>query len=308
MRVLVMGWFSTDDGEITAGDMLACATVRGWLAAAGVPHDVAAIPGFRSDGDVGAEHADPARYSHVLFVCGPVASPKITRLLERFGHCRRIAVGVSMTPGAGGSFDDVLPRDDGAVARPDLSLDAPPAATAVVGVTFGHPQPEYGDRGRHDLAHGLVRDLMRQTRAAPLELDTRLDARDALSCGTAERFTSLIARVDAVVTTRLHGLVLALRAGVPALALDPIAGGAKVAAQAAALAWPAARTVDETDVTGLAGLLDWCLTAEARTRATDCAQAGRGHLRQTHAELLKLLGAPRVDPVADGAASEPGAP
>jgi UDP:flavonoid glycosyltransferase YjiC (YdhE family) len=132
---------------------------------------------------------------------------------------------------------------------------------------------------------------MRQTRAAPLELDTRLDARDALACRTAERFTSLIARVDAVVTTRLHGLVLALHAGVPAVALDPIAGGAKVAAQAAALGWPAARTVDEADLPGLAGLLDWCLTDEARARAADCAQGGRRGVRQTHAELLELLGA-----------------
>jgi hypothetical protein len=117
MRVLVTGWFSIDDGEITAGDMLACETVRGWLAAAGVPHDVAVIAEFRGDGDVGAQQVDPARYSHVLFVCGPVASPKIARLLKRFEDCRRIAVGVSMTPGGGHSFDALLPRDDGALAR-----------------------------------------------------------------------------------------------------------------------------------------------------------------------------------------------
>jgi hypothetical protein len=291
MRVLVAGWFSMHDGEITAGDMLACETVRGWLAAAGVAHDVAAIDGFRADGDVSAGHVDPARYSHVLFVCGPVASPKVARLLEPFDHCRRIAVGVSLTAAWGRCFDDVLPRDGGGAARPDLSLAAPPAATAVVGVTLSHPQPEYGDCCRHDLAHGLIRDLMRQTAAAPLELDTRLDARDALSCRTAERFTSLLARVDAVVTTRLHGLVLALRAGVPAVALDPIAGGAKVAAQAGALGWPAARTVDEADVAGLATLLDWCLTGEARERAASCARAGRGALAQMHEQLLELLGA-----------------
>jgi polysaccharide pyruvyl transferase WcaK-like protein len=132
---------------------------------------------------------------------------------------------------------------------------------------------------------------MRQTPAAPLELDTRLDAREALACRTAERFTSLLARVDAVVTTRLHGLVLALRAGVPAVALDPIAGGAKVAAQAAALGWPAVRTVEDTDVAQLAELLGWCLTGEARERAADCARAGRGALEQTHEQLLELLGA-----------------
>jgi hypothetical protein len=291
MRVLVTGWFSLEDGELTAGDALACETVRAWLSTAGVPHDVAAIDGFRGNGDLSAGQVDPERYSHVLFVCGPVASPKVARLLKPFDHCRRIAVGVSMTDGDGGCFDDVLPRDSRTAARPDLSLGAPPAATAVVGVALGHPQPEYGHRARHDLAHGLVRDLMRQTPAAPLELDTRLDARDALSCRTAERFTSLLARADAVVTTRLHGLVLALRAGVPAVALDPIAGGAKVAAQASALGWPASRTVDEADVAGLAALLDWCLTGEARERAAGCARAGRGALEHMHKQLLELLGA-----------------
>jgi hypothetical protein len=290
MRVLVTGWFSVDDGEVTAGDMLACETVRGWLAAAGVPHDVAVIAGFRSGDDTtDAAHVDPARYSHVLWVCGPIASPKVARVLKRFEHCRRIAVGVSMTPGGGGSFDAVLARDDRAVARPDLSLGVPPAATAVVGVTLGHPQPEYGERGRHDVAERLVRDLMRGSDAAPLELDTRLDERDELSCRTAACFTSLLARVDAVVTTRMHGLVLALRAGVPAVALDPIAGGAKVAAQAAALGWPAGCTVDDATVPALAELLDWCLGDEARARAADCAQAGRRGLHRTQAQLLELL-------------------
>ena len=48
----------------------------------------------------------------------------------------------------------------------------------------------------------------------------------------------MIGRADVVVTTRLHGLVLALKQGVPALAVDPVAGGAKVAAQAAVWGWP----------------------------------------------------------------------
>jgi polysaccharide pyruvyl transferase WcaK-like protein len=48
----------------------------------------------------------------------------------------------------------------------------------------------------------------------------------------------VIARADVVVTTRLHGLVLALKQGVPVLAVDPVAGGARVATQAAAWGWP----------------------------------------------------------------------
>ena len=39
----------------------------------------------------------------------------------------------------------------------------------------------------------------------------------------------LVSRLEVVVTTRLHGLVLALRAGVPALAIDPAAGRAAAA-------------------------------------------------------------------------------
>lgn len=288
MRVLVTGWFSIEDGEITAGDMLACATVCEWLTSARVPHDVAVISAFRDGRQVGADEVEPARYSHVLFVCGPVASRKVARLLDRFAHCRRIAVGVSMTE-HGGSFDELLARDGDGAARPDLSLGAPHEAIAVVGLTLSHPQPEYGERGRHDDAHRLVRDLMRQAPVAPLALDTRLDAHDELHCSTADRFASVIARVDAVVTTRLHGLVLALRAGVPALALDPIAGGAKVAAQAGALGWSAARTVDEADVAGLVALLDWCLTPEARAAAAACARNGGRELTRTHDELLELL-------------------
>jgi hypothetical protein len=87
----------------------------------------------------------------------------------------------------------------------------------------------------------------------------------------------------------MHGFVLALRAGVPAVALDPIAGGAKVAAQAAALDWPAACTVDEASVPALAELLDWCLTDEARAGAAACSQSGRRSLEQTHMQLLELL-------------------
>jgi polysaccharide pyruvyl transferase WcaK-like protein len=46
----------------------------------------------------------------------------------------------------------------------------------------------------------------------------------------------VISRLDLVITMRMHGLVLALKHGVPALAVDPVAGGAKVTAQAQAWA------------------------------------------------------------------------
>lgn len=39
---------------------------------------------------------DPAAYSRLLFVCGPVHGPQVEELHRRFAHCVRIAVGVSV--------------------------------------------------------------------------------------------------------------------------------------------------------------------------------------------------------------------
>jgi hypothetical protein len=288
MRVLVTGWFSTRDGEITAGDLLSGRTVSGWLSEAGVPHDIAVAAGFRRPDDLAVDAVDPHDYSHVLFVCGPVASAKVAELLRPFSACRRIGVGISLTGPADGLFDAVLARDGDGAPAVDVSLGTPAGAVPVIGVILSHVQPEYGDRQRHGTAERLLRDLVRRSGAAPLPLDTRLDAADELACATPDRFRALVARADAVVTTRLHGLVLALAEGVPALALDPIAGGAKVTRQAEALGWPAIS--DPTaDGARLDALLRWCLTGEAREAAAACARRGRAGLGATRARLLELI-------------------
>ncbi|HEV2770130.1 MAG TPA: polysaccharide pyruvyl transferase family protein [Solirubrobacteraceae bacterium] len=290
MRVLVTGWFGTEDGEITAGDALAGDAVRRWLAEAGVAHDVAMAAGFRRDGQLAPAAVDPAAYTHVLWVCGPTASPRAAQALVPFAHCTRIAVGTSTDTGP---FDVVLARDGllrPTPPRPDLSLGAPDARVPVVAVVLAHPQPEYGERQRHEAADALVRAVVASADIAPLVVDTRLDAEEALACSTAAQLGSLLARADAALTTRLHGLVLALRAGVPAVALDPIAGGAKVTAQAAALGWPAARTVDGTDAGELSELVAWSLSAEARQQAHAAAARGRAGLAAVREELLEAIG------------------
>lgn len=289
MRALVTGWFGLQDGEITAGDALSARTVRDWLREAAVPHDVAMADGFRRDGELAPEDVDPKTYTHVLFVCGPTASERVDGLLAPFAHCRRIAVGTSQPAGAPARFDAVLARDGDGPPRPDLSLAAPDARVPVVAVVLAHEQPEYGRAGAHASADALVRRVLGGAAVAPLPVDTRLDPRDDLACATAGQLQSVLARADAVVTTRLHGLVLALRVGVPALALDPIAGGAKVAAQAAALGWPAARVIGETDAVALAGLLRWCLGEEARALAPAAARRGQAGLEPMRTELLALL-------------------
>jgi hypothetical protein len=262
-RILLTGWFTFRDGEATAGDVLALTRVEETLKRAGRPYDVVWSPGFRPE----APHLDdvrPERYSHLVFVCGPLHGPQIEDLHRRFAHCVRIAVGTSVVdPGSPAvtGFHRVLARDaPDAEPTPDLAARAPAApAPPVAGVILTHGQHEYGPLRRHDLVAERVTRWLAGKDCARLELETRLDTRDWRLCATPAQLDAVLARLDVVVTDRLHGLVLALRAGTPALAVDPVAGGAKVTAQAHACGWPALLPAEQAGADGLDRWWEWCL-------------------------------------------------
>lgn len=287
-RALLTGWFAFRHGEATAGDVLAAQAVAAALTGAGVPFDTAWSPTYRPGG-LHLSDADPERYSHLVFACGPLHSRRpagdvpspLLELHRRFAHCRRIAVGTSVTdPGdpAVTGFHVVLPRDGTAAPpEPDLAAHAPrPEPVPLVGVILTEGQQEYGERRRHTrAAEALTRWLLRLD-AARLPLDTRLDTRDWRLAATPGQLRAVLTRLDVVVTTRLHGLVLGLDAGVPVLAVDPVAGGAKVTAQAEALDWPAVLRVEDLDGPRLGDAWRWCGSSDARTRARECsARFGR---------------------------------
>ena len=265
MRVLLTGWASFLHGEATAGDVLSLRAVGAALGQAGIDHDVVWSPGFRP----GTRHlpdAPPGDYTHVVFACGPVHGPQVRSLHERYASCRRIAAGVTVPdpedPAVTGFHRvfprDVFPPDDG--ATPDLSLAAPVAKTPVLGVVLAPRQPEYGGTGRHDEVHDALTGWVAGLDCARVPLDTRLAHEDWQRCATPDQFVSLLSKVDAVVTTRLHGLVLGLKAGVPVVAVDPVAGGGKVTAQAKALGWPVVAAEDAGDAALLDARLKWCLS------------------------------------------------
>ncbi len=260
MRVLLTGWASFLHGEATAGDVLSLRAAGAALAAAGIDHHVAWSPGFRP----GARHlrdAPPEDYTHVVFACGPVHGPQVRALHERYAACRRIAIGVSV-PDAGDpavtGFHRVFPRDDG--HTPDLSLAAAVSPVPVLGVVLAPGQPEYGGAGRHDEVHAALTGWVAGLDCARVPLDTRLAHEDWQRCATPDQFVSLVSKMDVVVTTRLHGLVLGLKAGVPVVAVDPVAGGGKVTAQAAALGWPVVPAEDAGDTALLDARLKGCLS------------------------------------------------
>nr|WP_151770891.1 polysaccharide pyruvyl transferase family protein [Streptomyces abyssomicinicus] len=269
------GWFSFLHGEATAGDVLALDRVREVLDGAGLPYDVAWSPGFRP-GDLSLEQADPASYSHLVFTCGPVHGWQIERLHQRFADCVRIAVGVSVVDPASAAargFHRVLARDAAGAAAPDLAARAPAGrAVPVVGVILTHGQHEYAGRRLHDAVAAAVTGWLAEVDCARLELETRLDTRDWRRAATAGQLEAVLRRLDAVVTDRLHGLVLGLRSGVPVVAVDPVAGGAKVSAQGRVWGWPAVVPGEHVCPTALERWLRWCLSTEGRDTAAAVAR------------------------------------
>jgi hypothetical protein len=292
MRVLVTGWSSFLDGEATAGDVLSMEAVRDSLLEAGVDVDVAWSPRLRTDGMI-LEQVDADSYTHLLFVCGPAHGRQVRQLHERFVHCQRLAVGVSIVvandPAVTG-FHQIIARDqDG--TRPHRDLAAVPhcAQVPVAGVVLAHAQHEYGDRQRHDDVHAVLTSWLGRQDCARLLFDTRLDSHDWRLPHTSDQLESVIRRLDVVITTRMHGLVLALKNGIPALAVDPIAGGAKVSAQAAAWGWPAVVVADSLTEAQLDQWWHWCESVECAVLAARCkreAAAGTLVPRLLH-EIIK---------------------
>src|SRR5690606_31601822 len=179
------------------------------LTAERIPHDSAWSPVFRSEA-LHLDDIDSRSYSHLIFVCGPVHGEQVRDLHRRYAHCRRIAVGVSVvdpTDAAVTGFHRVFARDGMSTARPDLAVASPTVPVPVVGVAFAPGQTEYGASRRHEPVHRALREWLRELDCARITLDTRLASDDWRLSRTPDQLASVFARLDAVVTTRLHGMV-----------------------------------------------------------------------------------------------------
>ncbi|MGY1915561.1 polysaccharide pyruvyl transferase family protein [Blastococcus sp. SYSU DS0973] len=281
MRVLVAGWFSFDEVIATVGDELGADAVVGWLTELGIDHDVAWAPYLHRG--VHWRDVDPADYTHLVFTTGPVGDlPPLPELTSAFAGAQRWAVNVSVVDDlAGTMFDAVLERDAPGVTRPDLAIEGPAPEAPVLAVTFAPVQGEYGDRSRADRVRGVIEEWL-AARALPwFPIDT--DLFDKPHPRRPAQVEALLRRSDAVVTMRLHGLVLGLKHDRPVIACDPVEGGAKVTAQARALEWPLVLSAGEVTSEALDAALARCLDGElvgAVTRARKRGAAGNDSARR----------------------------
>jgi hypothetical protein len=271
-RVLVAGWFSFEQMGASAGDLIARDLTCRWLERAGRAYDVAVAPPFT--GGVDWRAVDPGRYADVLFVCGPFGNgPPLAEFLDRFRGRRLVGLDLTMLQRLDewNPFDRLWERDSDRAARPDVCFGAETPKVPVVGLVLIDAQPEYKGGDLRLRADGAIARLVASREMSVVRIDTRLDE-NATGLRTAAEVESLVARMDAVVTTRLHGTVLAIKNGVPAVVIDAVAGGHKVRRQAEAIGWPVAFGVEDLTDERLRQAFDYCLTDDARAKARECAR------------------------------------
>jgi Polysaccharide pyruvyl transferase len=289
VKALVAGWFSFERMGATAGDLLARDLVCQWLERAGHSYDVALAAPFC--GGVDWRIADLRCYSHVVFVCGPFGNGwPIPEFLARFAGCHLVGINLSMIEPleVWNPFDLLLERDSSASSRPDISFLSDQGRVPVVGVVEVHPQREYRDRSTHRVANDAIHRLISSREMSVVPIDTRLDI-NSMGLRTPAEVESLIARMDIVLTTRLHGMVLALKNGVPAIAIDPIAGGAKLRRQAETIGWPLVFTTDTLTDRSLQEAFAYCLTEDARAKARGCCKRATRVVQDVRDEFMAAL-------------------
>lgn len=287
MRALLAGWFSFPWMGATAGDLLVADVVGSWLDQVGCPYDTAVAETLGAG--VAALAVDPDDYTHLVFVCGPLGEGEpATTLFERFPHARRIGLDLSMLAPLEdwNPFHLLLERDSTRTSRPDLALLAEQPLVPVVALVLVHEQKEYA-AARHRQVHEAIRAALAGLDVAVVPVDTCFDPPSTTGLRTAAQVVSILARADVVVTTRLHGLVLGLGAGVPVVAVDPVEGGAKVRRQAEALGWAELLLPEQTDAAAVAAAVGRCLQPEARSAAESCAARGRLALAPVRAAFLR---------------------
>jgi hypothetical protein len=274
MRILVAGWFSWEHMGTTAGDLIARDIVCNWLKETRIQFDVAVHSSFPYPNAIDWEKADKDRYTDIVFVCGPFGNGyPVTDMLAHFSKARLIGVDLSLldTLENWNPFTLLYERDSSRASHPDITFYAPPPKVPVVGLILAHKQGEYKKRSKHDDVHQIIERFLNSREMAVVTIDTALE-NNAGGLRTEGEVESLIARMDVVVTTRLHGTVLALKNGVPVIPVDPIAGGAKITLQVKTIGWPLLFSPENLNVKAIGEAFDYCLTSTARYKAIGCAR------------------------------------
>jgi len=288
-RALVTGHFSIPGGGGTFGDVEALGVVCQWLAEAGIEFEAASNHEDGVDGPLLAK-VDPLDYGLFIFVCGPwYPRKKIpAALLRQFAHCLKIGVNLTTYEAGNAGFDFLLARDNPEEHRADLAFARQQESLPVVGILLVERQAAYGNKQRHLYVRQVFNDYLATGRVVPIWLDTVIHG-NRVGLHSGQAFESLLRKVDVLLTNRLHGLVLGLKNKVPVVAVDAVAGGGKVTAQAKSLGWPVLLPVEALSLETLEQAVQTCLKPELRAALEQTHQQGAASIARTHSEFFEIL-------------------
>lgn len=245
----VILWWGTHGfrGQPTLGDVQSVDSLSRALRLRGLDHAVLshpelALPGHLPVADI--FELTPA-IRQLAFVCGPLLDRSPLRdFLYIHRRARKLALGVSILPNNAAMtsrFDVVVARDGVADSTFDFAASeiVPPAPQPAAGfrsagLSLRGLQKEYGpDRvGNWEKSELLLRGLAARKGLTIVPIETRLLPDNDVATIRAD-----FLRSDIVLTTRMHGALLALALGKPVIALDQIPGTAKVTAVLRKVGW-----------------------------------------------------------------------
>jgi UDP:flavonoid glycosyltransferase YjiC (YdhE family) len=84
-------------------------------------------------------------------------------------------------------------------------------------------------------------------------------------------------------------MVLALKNGVPTLAINSVPAGAKVWRQAKTIGWPVVFNANTLTDEALQEAFDYCLTEEARAKARECCGRAVKEVQEVGGKFLAAL-------------------
>ena len=267
---------------------MACNVLCNWLKKSDVSFDVAYAPPF--DGGVDWRETTPAQYSYIFFVCGPFGNGwPVTDFLDHFSGIKLIGLNLTLLQ----SLEEWNPfalcyeRDSNSLHRPDITFASTSKKIPVVGIILAHKQKEYGVRSKHPIVDKVITDFIGSKQVVRVNIDTCIENNEG-GLKTAEQVESLIAKMDMVITTRLHGVALSIKNGVPVIAIDAVEGGAKVSLQAKSIHWPLlfSTAVSNEDIEKA---FAYCLTNEAKILALKCADEARKKTDELGEELMEKI-------------------
>lgn len=269
-KKILVAWYGSFDKNGTIGDLLSVQALTNFLSKKGLGFDCACYTKFNNIpvDPVKWEEVDETQYDILIFTCGPILKNHrwLPLLFEKFRHCIRIGIGVSLFPtdhfNYYDPFDYVFAREGRSSAFEDIAILSPQTAKPGnaenksklinIGISLRGKQSEYGDAiCMHDKVDEYVSEACSFLRKEfPINV-VNIENHLARSGKTPQEIEMQYSACKLILTTRFHGAMLAIRNSIPYIAIDQIKGGAKVHRLLYDKGWPHVYKIENVDIKAL---------------------------------------------------------